>query len=163
MTDPNFEAELWQTAVRLRGTVAPADYKHYVLPLLFLRYLTLPSTSAYLGFTDTPIDKEDANTLQLFGDYIYIYDMQQAREDNAVVKILYEARHIPSLKPTTKSTPKWPNWPPNTGSKPPNWKQPKPARLASKEPPGPKTAPPSWPPTCSTTSTPASRVSPARP
>lgn len=39
--DINFERELWETAVTLRGTVAPADYKHYVLPLLFLRYLSL--------------------------------------------------------------------------------------------------------------------------
>ena len=39
--DINFERELWEAAVNLRGTVAPADYKHYVLPLLFLRYLSL--------------------------------------------------------------------------------------------------------------------------
>ena len=39
--DINFERELWETAVTLRGTVAPADYKHHVLPLLFLRYLSL--------------------------------------------------------------------------------------------------------------------------
>jgi type I restriction enzyme M protein len=37
----NFEKELWETAVSLRGTVSPAEYKHYVLPLLFLRYLSL--------------------------------------------------------------------------------------------------------------------------
>ena len=36
-----FEDELWAAAVALRGNVAPADYKHYVLPLLFLRYLSL--------------------------------------------------------------------------------------------------------------------------
>ncbi len=51
--------------------------------------------AAYLGFTGTPIDKEDANTIQLFGNTIHVYDMQQAKEDNAVVQILYEARHIP--------------------------------------------------------------------
>jgi type I restriction enzyme M protein len=39
--DINFEKELWDTAVRLRGNIAPADYKHYILPLLFLRYLSL--------------------------------------------------------------------------------------------------------------------------
>jgi type I restriction enzyme M protein len=39
--DLHFERELWETAVTLRGTVAPADYKHYVLPMLFLRYLSL--------------------------------------------------------------------------------------------------------------------------
>src|SRR6476620_6496796 len=40
-TDISFQSELWETAVTLRGTVSPADYKHYVLPLLFLRYLSL--------------------------------------------------------------------------------------------------------------------------
>jgi type I restriction enzyme M protein len=39
--DISFEKELWDTAVRLRGNIAPADYKHYILPLLFLRYLSL--------------------------------------------------------------------------------------------------------------------------
>jgi len=39
--DISFEKELWDAAVRLRGNIAPADYKHYVLPLLFLRYLSM--------------------------------------------------------------------------------------------------------------------------
>ena len=39
--DLEIESELWETAVKLRGNIAPADYKHYVLPLLFLRYLSL--------------------------------------------------------------------------------------------------------------------------
>jgi len=39
--DFTFENELSDTAVTLRGAVAPADYKHYVLPPLFLRYLSL--------------------------------------------------------------------------------------------------------------------------
>ncbi|HXP60386.1 MAG TPA: type I restriction-modification system subunit M N-terminal domain-containing protein, partial [Dongiaceae bacterium] len=38
--DINIEGELWEAAVRLRGNVAPADYKHYVLPLLFLRHMS---------------------------------------------------------------------------------------------------------------------------
>jgi type I restriction enzyme M protein len=45
--DLDFEKELWGTAVALRGTVAPADYKHYVLPLLFLRYLSLRYEQRY--------------------------------------------------------------------------------------------------------------------
>ena len=45
--DINFESELWEAAVALRGTVAPADYKHYVLPLLFLRYLSLRYEQRY--------------------------------------------------------------------------------------------------------------------
>ena len=39
--DLEVEDELWEAAVDLRGNVAPADYKHYVLPLVFLRYLSL--------------------------------------------------------------------------------------------------------------------------
>jgi type I restriction enzyme R subunit len=54
----------------------------------------LPNAS-YIGFTGTPIDQEDANTVQLFGDLIHTYDMQQAREDKAVLGLFYEARHIP--------------------------------------------------------------------
>src|SRR6266516_6507185 len=33
--------ELWNTAVALRGSIEPADYKRYVLPLIFLRFLSL--------------------------------------------------------------------------------------------------------------------------
>ena len=40
MANTNLDTELWQTAVSLRGTVAPAEYKNYVLPLLFMRYLS---------------------------------------------------------------------------------------------------------------------------
>jgi type I restriction enzyme R subunit len=54
----------------------------------------LPNAS-FIAFTGTPIASEDANTVQIFGDTIHVYDMQQAREDNAVVGIYYEARHIP--------------------------------------------------------------------
>src|SRR5947199_3947230 len=34
-------AELWQAAVELRGSIEPADYKRYVLPIIFLRFLSL--------------------------------------------------------------------------------------------------------------------------
>lgn len=33
--------ELWQSAVTLRGSIEPADYKRYVLPIIFLRFLSL--------------------------------------------------------------------------------------------------------------------------
>ena len=33
--------ELWQAAVKLRGSIEPADYKRYVLPIIFLRFLSL--------------------------------------------------------------------------------------------------------------------------
>ena len=51
----------------------------------------LPNAS-FIGFTGTPIDKADANTRTVFGDYINIYDIRQAVEDRATVPIYYESR-----------------------------------------------------------------------
>ncbi len=51
----------------------------------------LPNAS-FIGFTGTPIEKEDANTRAVFGDYISVYDIQSAVEDNATVHIYYESR-----------------------------------------------------------------------
>lgn len=53
----------------------------------------LPNAS-FIGFTGTPIDFEDKSTLQVFGDYISIYDMKQAVEDNATVPIFYESKVV---------------------------------------------------------------------
>ena len=51
----------------------------------------LPNAS-FIGFTGTPIEKADANTRAVFGNYISIYDIQQAVEDGATVRIYYEGR-----------------------------------------------------------------------
>ena len=51
----------------------------------------LPNAS-FIGFTGTPIEKEDRNTQAVFGNYIDIYDIQQAVEDGATVPIYYESR-----------------------------------------------------------------------
>ena len=51
----------------------------------------LPKAS-YIGFTGTPIEKEDANTRAVFGEYISVYDIQQAVKDGATVPIYYESR-----------------------------------------------------------------------
>ncbi len=51
----------------------------------------LPQAS-FIGFTGTPIEKTDANTRAVFGDYISIYDIQQAVADKATVPIYYESR-----------------------------------------------------------------------
>lgn len=51
----------------------------------------LPQAS-FIGFTGTPIEKTDANTRAVFGDYISIYDIQRAVADNATVPIYYESR-----------------------------------------------------------------------
>jgi type I restriction enzyme R subunit len=51
----------------------------------------LPNAT-FIGFTGTPIEKEDRNTQAVFGDYIDVYDIQQAVEDGATVRIYYESR-----------------------------------------------------------------------
>jgi type I restriction enzyme R subunit len=51
----------------------------------------LPHAS-WIGFTGTPIEKADANTRAVFGDYISIYDILRAVEDKATVPIYYEGR-----------------------------------------------------------------------
>ncbi len=48
--------------------------------------------ASFIGFTGTPIAKEDRSTVGVFGEYIDIYDIQQAVEDKATVPIYYESR-----------------------------------------------------------------------
>ncbi|NDG42727.1 MAG: type I restriction endonuclease subunit R, partial [Betaproteobacteria bacterium] len=51
----------------------------------------LPNAT-FVAFTGTPVSGEDRDTRAVFGDYISIYDMQQAKEDGATVAIYYESR-----------------------------------------------------------------------
>lgn len=53
----------------------------------------LPNAT-YIGFTGTPIALEDRNTLEVFGNYIDIYDMTQAVADGATRPIFYESRVV---------------------------------------------------------------------
>lgn len=48
--------------------------------------------ATFVAFTGTPVSSADKNTAAVFGDYIHIYDMQQAKEDGATVPIYYESR-----------------------------------------------------------------------
>ncbi|MGL4731529.1 MAG: type I restriction endonuclease subunit R [Clostridium sp.] len=48
--------------------------------------------AAFIGFTGTPIDKEDKSTPRTFGSYIDKYSIKMAVEDGATVKIVYEGR-----------------------------------------------------------------------
>ena len=74
-----FDAKLNQkTGARRYG------YAHYIRQ-------ALPNAS-FIGFTGTPVEKSDANTRAVFGDYISVYDIQQAVADGATVPIYYESR-----------------------------------------------------------------------
>ena len=48
--------------------------------------------ATFIAFTGTPVSSVDKDTRSVFGDYIHIYDMQQAKDDGATVAIYYESR-----------------------------------------------------------------------
>ena len=48
-----------------------------------------------LGFTGTPIETADRSTQSAFGDYVSVYRMRRAQEDEATVPIYYESRQVP--------------------------------------------------------------------
>src|SRR3989339_270741 len=67
----------------------------------FAKYLrdALPHAS-FIGFTGTPIEKEDASTPAVFGNYVDVYDIAQAVEDGSTARVYYESRLVKvHLKP----------------------------------------------------------------
>jgi type I restriction enzyme R subunit len=79
-----------------RNIVVIADEAHrsqYDFIDGFARHMrdALPNAS-FIGFTGTPIEVTDRNTIAVFGDYIDVYDIQRAVEDGATVRIYYEGR-----------------------------------------------------------------------
>ena len=79
-----------------RNIVVIADEAHrsqYDFIDGFARHMrdALPNAS-FIGFTGTPIEKTDANTRAVFGEYISVYDIQRAVTDGATVPIYYESR-----------------------------------------------------------------------
>jgi type I restriction enzyme, R subunit len=48
--------------------------------------------ATFVAFTGTPVSSTDRDTRAVFGDYIHVYDMQQAKEDGATVAIYFETR-----------------------------------------------------------------------
>ncbi|MFA5058454.1 MAG: type I restriction endonuclease subunit R, partial [Opitutaceae bacterium] len=79
-----------------RNIVVIADEAHrsqYDFIDGFARHMrdALPHAS-FVGFTGTLIEKTDANTRAVFGDYISVYDIQRAVVDGATVPIYYESR-----------------------------------------------------------------------
>lgn len=75
------------------GFKAKLDTKSGSLNVGFAQHLrdALPNAS-FIGFTGTPVELTDKSTRSVFGDYIDIYDIQQAVEDKATVPIYYESR-----------------------------------------------------------------------
>ncbi|MEN9336929.1 MAG: hypothetical protein RLZZ500_1916 [Bacteroidota bacterium] len=91
----NIKGQFEQLSDR-RNIVVIADEAHrsqYDFMDGFAKHMrdALPNSS-FIGFTGTPIANTDKNTQAVFGDYIDVYDIQQAVEDGATVRIFYENR-----------------------------------------------------------------------
>lgn len=108
-TQYGFEAKLKTVKQRSAGSAAatvlttgtgqPAGHKVEFAPTVdryqvgYAQHLrdALPHAT-FVAFTGTPVSGEDRDTRAVFGDYISVYDMQQAKEDGATVAIYYESR-----------------------------------------------------------------------
>jgi len=53
----------------------------------------LPNAT-FVGFTGTPLERDDKNTIHVFGEYSDVYDIRQAVEDGATRPLYYESRII---------------------------------------------------------------------
>ncbi|MCS1407098.1 MAG: Type-1 restriction enzyme R protein [Verrucomicrobia subdivision 3 bacterium] len=75
------------------GLTARLDKKKGVYKFGYAKHMrdALPNAS-FIGFTGTPIELEDKDTRGTFGDYVSIYDIQDAVDDGATVEIFYESR-----------------------------------------------------------------------
>jgi type I restriction enzyme R subunit len=75
------------------AAVAGFDPVILVAPRRYAQHLrdALPNATS-VAFTGTPVSAADRDTRAVFGDYIHVYDMQQAKEDGATVAIYYESR-----------------------------------------------------------------------
>jgi type I restriction enzyme R subunit len=79
-------------AFEFRVNEAPAQYlERYQVGYAQNLRDALPNAT-FVAFTGTPVSSEDRDTRSVFGDYIHVYDMQQARDDGATVAIYYESR-----------------------------------------------------------------------
>ncbi|MEI2718902.1 MAG: hypothetical protein V9E87_01980 [Gemmatimonadales bacterium] len=53
----------------------------------------LPNAT-FVGFTGTPLERDDKNTIHVFGEYADVYDIRQAVEDGATKPLYYESRIV---------------------------------------------------------------------
>lgn len=84
------EAHRSQSNVKAKVDTATGEIK---LGFAAIVRKLLPN-AAFIGFTGTPIEADDNDTREVFGNYIDIYDMTQAVEDGATVPVYYESRLI---------------------------------------------------------------------
>jgi type I restriction enzyme R subunit len=93
---PEFKGQKYPMLSDRRNIVVIADEAHrsqYDFIDGFAKHMrdALPNAS-FIGFTGTPIESDDRSTPAVFGDYIDVYDIQRAVEDEVTVRIYYEGR-----------------------------------------------------------------------
>lgn len=106
---PEIKGQKYPMLSDRRNIVVIADEAHrtqYDFIDGFARHMrdALPHAS-FIGFTGTPIETDDRSTPAVFGDYIDVYDIQQAVEDEVTVRIYYEGR-LAKLELKEKERPK---------------------------------------------------------
>ncbi|WP_447778872.1 type I restriction endonuclease subunit R [Aeromonas veronii] len=80
----------FSASLKAPGKIAEGTARYQVGYAQHLRD-ALPNAT-FVAFTGTPVSAEDRDTRAVFGDYIHVYDMQQAKDDGATVAIYYESR-----------------------------------------------------------------------
>ena len=94
MTDEAHRSQYgFEERIRMTKNEKGEDVAKRIVGTARIIHDSLPNAS-YIGFTGTPISTKDRDTVEVFGNYIDIYDMTQAVADGATCPVYYESRVI---------------------------------------------------------------------
>lgn len=94
MTDEAHRGQYgFEEKIRMTKNEKGEDVAKRVIGTARIIHDCLPNAS-YIGFTGTPISTKDRDTVEVFGNYIDIYDMTQAVADGATCPVYYESRVV---------------------------------------------------------------------
>ena len=94
MTDEAHRGQYgFEEKIRMTKNEKGEDIAKRVIGTARIIHDCLPNAS-YIGFTGTPISTKDRDTVEVFGNYIDVYDMTQAVSDGATCPVYYESRVI---------------------------------------------------------------------
>ena len=94
MTDEAHRGQYgFEEKIRMTKNEKGEDVAKRVIGTARIIHDCLPNAS-YIGFTGTPISTKDRDTVEVFGNYIDVYDMTQAVADGATCPVYYESRVV---------------------------------------------------------------------
>lgn len=94
MTDEAHRGQYgFEEKIRMTKNEKGEDIAKRVIGAARIIHDCLPNAS-YIGFTGTPISTKDRDTVEVFGNYIDVYDMTQAVADGATCPVYYESRVV---------------------------------------------------------------------